>query len=419
MTPAPVLPSSQSFLLGINEALAVPRRMIDQNISVARLEALLQEDATYTKQIGARLVRGHTASFPFASMFSGQRQYGPDDVHAPQLQTDLWVKAAQAHDLEPILMVSPWPANQTANYTTQYVPPDMAEYTRYVQAMVERYDGDGVEDMPGLLRPVIYWEVDNEPDLKNTLAPRGAQRDMDPATFCTPAEYAQVLIASAEAIRGASTTAKVLNGGFYRPHAEGGQAYMREVFAVSGAAEAIDILSLHTYHDDQDGVRLADGVRSARAIVPNKPVWVTETSVTSEGKETWMDEEYQARMVVALVARAAAEGAGALLWHTLADPPPEAARNPFSANSLLRTLPDGSREPKPAGQVYQQLAKLLETNDLSGASYGSEGLVQLRGGGALLYAGTVTAPTGGINLRTGVTFGPGESVTAPAFLNGS
>lgn len=39
------------------------------------------------------------------------------------------------------------------------------KYIFFVQKLVERYDGDGIDDMPGLKNPVKYWQVDNEPDL--------------------------------------------------------------------------------------------------------------------------------------------------------------------------------------------------------------------------------------------------------------
>ena len=32
---------------------------------------------------------------------------------------------------------------------------------------MERYDGDGVDDMPNLKSPIKYWQVENEPDLSS------------------------------------------------------------------------------------------------------------------------------------------------------------------------------------------------------------------------------------------------------------
>lgn len=36
------------------------------------------------------------------------------------------------------------------------------DYGAYVNAFVERYDGDGIEDMPGLIEPVLHYEITSE-----------------------------------------------------------------------------------------------------------------------------------------------------------------------------------------------------------------------------------------------------------------
>ncbi|MBI5869449.1 MAG: hypothetical protein HZB44_00595 [Actinobacteria bacterium] len=45
-----------------------------------------------------------------------------------------------------------------------FMPVDEARYSAFVRATIERYDGDGVDDMPGLANPIKYWQVGNEPD---------------------------------------------------------------------------------------------------------------------------------------------------------------------------------------------------------------------------------------------------------------
>lgn len=45
-----------------------------------------------------------------------------------------------------------------------YLPVDKEKYIAFVKATVERYDGDGYNDMSGLTNPVKYWQVDNEPN---------------------------------------------------------------------------------------------------------------------------------------------------------------------------------------------------------------------------------------------------------------
>jgi hypothetical protein len=363
----------------------------------------LDVDAARAKGLGAVFVRGHTGAFPRVSMH---------EIATHAEQGDLWVTAVQAHDLQPVMMVSPWPGNRTANYAERYVPDDLAAYEAYVRALVERYDGDGVDDMPGLRAPVRYWEVDNEPDLKFTTPPKNPVRDVPPGSFCSPPEYARVLVASARAIRAASPEAVVLGAGMYRPHADSGVDYLRALVAEPGARDALDVLSVHTYADD-DGEKLARGIRNVRALLPDKAVWVTETSVPGE------DEETQARRVAALAARAAIEGAEKLFWHTIADPPPGAkgVADAMRTHSLLRTGEDGAITEKPAAAVYRHLSAALATDDLVGAVEDGAGVARLRSGRRLLYAGSRAAPAGGVDLRDGRRLAPGEKADAPAFLD--
>lgn len=36
------------------------------------------------------------------------------------------------------------------------------DYAAFIRAVVERYDGDGVDDVPGLIAPIRYWEIETE-----------------------------------------------------------------------------------------------------------------------------------------------------------------------------------------------------------------------------------------------------------------
>ncbi len=48
----------------------------------------------------------------------------------------------------------------------RYAPHDWKAYTAWLQALVERYDGDGIHNMPGLQYPIRHWEILNEPELR-------------------------------------------------------------------------------------------------------------------------------------------------------------------------------------------------------------------------------------------------------------
>lgn len=397
------------FALGINEAVSVPAQLA-RTMSWEDQARELAADAGVTAATGARLVRGHTGNYPPISMVDLKGK-GVAGFRAG----DEWIKVVEAAGLEPVMMVSPWPGNETGRVTASYVPTDMVAYAAYVTSVVERYDGDGVDDMPGLLRGVRYWEVDNEPDLKNSLVAKGSREEYDPALFCTPPEYAQVFLASAKAIKAAAPAARVLNGGLYRPHSVQGSEYFRQVTAVPGVVEAIDILSVHTYHDDLDGERLAIGIRNERTFAPTKPVWVTETSL---GTNDEIDEADQARMVVTFVARTALEGADKLFWHTLADPPPnDVTRHmPTFGHSLYARDEAGTPTLKPVGAVFQQLAAFLALHDLNGCVADGRGAVRLKDGSVLLYEGARAVTGTGGDLRTGKALSAGDTANAPAWL---
>ncbi|MEK6868636.1 MAG: hypothetical protein AABX63_04230, partial [Nanoarchaeota archaeon] len=48
--------------------------------------------------------------------------------------------------------------------TWKFINKEVEEkYLKFVKKVVERYDGDGIDDMPGLKNPIKYWQIENEP----------------------------------------------------------------------------------------------------------------------------------------------------------------------------------------------------------------------------------------------------------------
>ena len=49
---------------------------------------------------------------------------------------------------------------------TKYLskPCSMDDYKNFLIKLVDRYDGDGSNDMPGLTKPIKYWDIMNEPE---------------------------------------------------------------------------------------------------------------------------------------------------------------------------------------------------------------------------------------------------------------
>ncbi len=411
-------------LLCINEAVAVPARFVRSGqLGPRAIRTMLEDDALLTVEVGARSVRVNSSTYPFNSWHEWQRHQRARE------RTDKYLEVVQQAGLEPILVIGPWPGNQTANFTEHYVPEDMDAYTDWVRSVVERYDGDGVDDAPGLVAPVRFWEVDNEPDLHNRVVPRNPVREMDPATFETSEQYAEVLIATAAALREAHPDAVVLNGGTFHTGRDHGHAYMRRVLAVEGAAEAFDALSVHAYFEDRTPELYEKSLDNAAVLAGDRPIFITETGVPSERRgQRWIDEDFQARMVAYVYGEAMARGVERVCWHTLADPPSgPASSGGFASHSLHRTAgepPNGVRELKPAGVVYQRLASLMGAVPLEQVQrleLGEQGRVLRMGdAGWLVYQGEALslplAADVNVDLVTGTEAPYEGTVSAPAFL---
>lgn len=92
---------------------------------------------------------------------------------------------------------TPWLNGQYMAY-----PSNMKAYLAFVRDIVERYDGDGKEDMPGLKEPILLWEVLNEFDT----------RWLGPAKTLT-----QFFVDVKRTITGACPKAKLMHGGISFP----------------------------------------------------------------------------------------------------------------------------------------------------------------------------------------------------------
>ncbi len=376
--PSRLLRASDS--LGINEAVSYPLRL---EARAAPTEERLAADAQATFAVGARWTRGHTEAWPRLSHDRWLREGRSFE------RMDTWVRVAQAAGLRQLAMIGPWPGNRTRQATSSYAIPDPEAYAAFVTAAVERYDGDGLDDMPGLRWPIDHWEIDNEPDLKNLVDLRTGETD----DFATPEQVAAVIRLTARAIRAAHSDATVLGGGFFKITNDHGRDYMAALFAQEGVLDALDVVSVHAYHQGPGLQGLERTLDRVFAAAPGKRVRVTETSVPSEGRAA-MSEVLQARLVIATWLTCLSRGVEQVYWHTLFDPPPTPGRQRPSGtrtNSLFARLEGGGLREKPAAGAYRELAALL-------AGVGTESIaeVPLEGGRAWRVGeSTVSWPDGG------------------------
>jgi len=164
-------------------------------------------------------------------------------------------------------------------YLPQYRcnPNDWNSYLGWVRAVVERYDGDGTDDMPGLKIPVKYWEVMNEPDLDG----------LETLDFYMggPSDYAELLTRTYQAIKEADPAAHVLIAG-----AAGGDNkflnFYREVFQDESARNSFDIANVHCISSGDIPTFNVAPYKNMLAEfgLDKRPIWVTEAEAIVSSK---------------------------------------------------------------------------------------------------------------------------------------
>jgi len=166
------------------------------------------------------------------------------------------------------------PESEGYSRSGSYLPVDNAKYQAFVRATVERYDGDGIDDMPGLTVPIRYWQVDNEPGFGDSVG---------------RSDFAQLQALTYTAIKDACPNCRVLIGG-----ATGFPADFVDNFLTDYApiltelnGQFVDIFDFHWYGTATGDYRL---LGEALTVIQAKlqetgfadiPIWVTEMSTYS------------------------------------------------------------------------------------------------------------------------------------------
>jgi len=168
-------------------------------------------------------------------------------------------------------------------------------FDEWVNAVVERYDGDGADDMPGLRYGITHWEIGNEPDLQTS----------ELSFFQSgPSAYAEVYRLAYAQIKQADPDATLLFGGMAAMH-QFGRAFWEEVF--TSERERVEVFNIHSlgasdqfYAKEYHEFLVQNGF-----LQPS--FWITEALVGSRFFQ-W-DEQQKARMTLVGYAQAFANGA--------------------------------------------------------------------------------------------------------------
>ncbi len=157
-------------------------------------------------------------------------------------------------------------------------PYDWSAYQNWVQKVVERYDGDGIDDMPGLKYPVKYWEAMNEPDLEGS-----ATLDF---YVGNASDYGDLLTMTYSAVKAADPTANVLIAGAANVDPQNLNFY-RAVFGNPGARNSFDIANIHCISSgDMPSLNVGPYKEMlAEFGLDTKPLWVTEAETMVSGNK--------------------------------------------------------------------------------------------------------------------------------------
>ena len=163
-------------------------------------------------------------------------------------------------------------------------PNNWAAYEKWLTAVVERYDGDGKEDMPGLETPIHYYEIGNEPDL--TLAEDPKSEGGFVFYLDSPEHYAELLQKSYTTIKAADNKTQILIAGAAGVQPEF-QKFWERVFSTPKIADYFDIANIHCISapgldkETPESISASDlNVSYYKKLLSNykiiKPIWVTE-----------------------------------------------------------------------------------------------------------------------------------------------
>jgi|GEM_PF-2363022 len=348
---------------GINEGVgAIPSR-IEKNYLAADYPAEVAQDAKNLRAVGAAWYRLHTTQYGSLSYNRLSR-----DNFSFARQDEL-IQGLQAESVAVVIMLGPRGGNERPCQEA-YLPMGADTFVDYVRQVVERYDGDGVEDMPGLRYGIHYWQLDNEVDL------HWYGCSQEGSEFSSPAEYVAALQVVYPAIHAADPQATVFPSFWFagQPDQAAGAAYFTEFLALGGA-QSIDALDIHDYSFKLENLtRRLERLNELLADHP-LPIWVMETSTPSDAQANadW-NETLQAQAIVKwYVSVLAHPNVHKLFWHTLYQSPtlPEdQSWKLFGTNGLydcqdaqlnttLNFTQCNSQPLSPGGYTYQLLSRQL------------------------------------------------------------
>ncbi len=271
----------ESSILGISGAKnPFPPNLMLTLTEAEKIERIYKK-FDLVKDVNAHWYRMYTDVYAGFNFHRAKKSEGKYDFSL----CDKIVKALQERGISIIVMIGPWRSNFTQEDSPGgYLVFDLDEYKEYVKQAVERYDGDGFNDMPGLIFPINHWEVDSEPDVHYRYGE---------GTFEPPEEYFTVLKATYESVKKANPMANVIIGAFTllgQNENKEGREYLENLLDL-GAKDYFDYFNIHYFHFS---IPIYEDILEYIEEKVNKLVWVEwsfPSVIVDEEKHAEMFEE--------------------------------------------------------------------------------------------------------------------------------
>ncbi|MFQ5427442.1 MAG: beta-galactosidase [Thermodesulfobacteriota bacterium] len=332
----------------------------------------------YIKELGVSQVRASGLAWGLIEPVKNKYDFTSLDKRLKMLQntdTELIVATLRA--------ISPWGGNETSQKgykrsdpitAKSGFPSDIEAWKKFIRVIVERYDGDGKDDMPGLTTPVKYWQVEGEwmwqwKDTKENYVKflkitYETIKEADPgASVIAGALTAVHMFALEEGLsdkdyfeRGDRTDnpkrvkrQQLLHNKRYRLHKD------KAEFFLSEAHEYFDIIDVHIYSRDAYAIPpVVQWVKSSmKKRGYTKPIWSLENSGPFYG----YSEDKHAEEVVKRYMLSLSSGIDKMFWSSLW------STIGWGENYLRLSLVDRNGRKKPAFFTYKKLRSAIDGYD--------------------------------------------------------
>ncbi len=270
--------------LSKNESLIENKLKIPENIKNNCIGFLIgsPEESQNIYLIGAGWERPHHGPFVWDYIEENKGEYDFS-------YTDEYVLNAQKNNVS--ILATIWPfANWDQNYNInckvnendifnprgkdrydglpkyRCKPNDMDAYKEFLRRLVERYDGDGINDMPELKIPIKNYEILNEPEMQSEELTFFVGNEID---------YFEVLKESYITIKESCTDCQVLHAGCAGSQ-EKFLSFWEKIFEMGGN-NYFDIANIHYINSgDLQTLNVKPFAELLDRYNIKKPIWVTE-----------------------------------------------------------------------------------------------------------------------------------------------